>query len=441
VRITRALVAGGIVLGIVAATRRPAVSQAPHPDWARGAVIYELNVRQYSPEGTFRAVLPRLDALKKLGVDIVWLMPIHPIGEKNRKGTLGSYYAVRDYYGINPEFGTLDDFKALVDGCHARGMRVIIDLVANHTAWDNPMASEHPDWYKHDRQGRFVPPIADWEDVIALDYGNRDLREYMMRMMEYWVRDVGIDGYRCDVANFVPTSFWEEARPRLDRIKPVFMLAEAESPELVRKAFDCDYASEYFLLFDRIARKKGGAGEIDRLIAHDRRIYPAGSWRMMFITNHDQNTWKDSDVHMYGVKGARAFAALTFALPGRPLIYSGQEVANPRKLVFFEHDPIEWGGANAASMRAFYETMSGLYHAHPALQRGAMERIATAAPIYAFWRRAGGDEPVLFVVNLSDQPAKARLPSGRWRDLLGGAEVEGGSVALRPWQPLFLVQR
>jgi len=210
-----------------------------HPDWSRNATLYQLNTRQFTPEGTFRAAEKQLPRLKALGIDIVWLMPIHPIGEQNRKGSLGSPYSVRDYFGVNPEFGTLDDLKHFVEAAHAQGMYVILDWVANHTAWDNPIRTEHPEWYERDYKGEFRPtPWWDWSDIIDLDYNQRGVREYMTRALKYWVREAGIDGYRCDVAGFVPVDFWNNARRELDAIKPVFMLAEWESRDLHAEAFE-----------------------------------------------------------------------------------------------------------------------------------------------------------------------------------------------------------
>lgn len=214
-----------------------------NPEWTKDAVLYQINTRQFTPEGTFRAAERELPRLKALGVDILWLMPVHPIGEKHRKGTLGSPYSVRDYYGVNPEFGTKADLKHFVDAAHAQGMHVILDWVANHTAWDNPLVKDHPDWYARGWKGDFHPtPWWDWTDIVNLDYSHPGLRKYMTDAMTYWVREIGVDGYRCDVAGFVPLDFWNNARAELDAIKPVFMLAEWESRDLHAKAFDATYA-------------------------------------------------------------------------------------------------------------------------------------------------------------------------------------------------------
>lgn len=416
-------------------------STVRHPEWAKNAVIYELNTRQFTPEGTFRAILPRIPELKALGVGIVWFMPIHPIGEKGRKGELGSPYAVRDYYGVNPEFGTLEDFKAVVKAMHDAGMHVIIDLVANHTSWDNALTLEHPSWYARDGNGRFRPPVPDWEDVIKLDYFEGDLHEYMVKVMEYWVRDVGVDGYRCDVAAMVPTPFWNLARQRLDRIRPVFMLAEAEKPELLIGAFDCDYGSEYFRAFDQIARARAPLSRLDRLRKNDLARYPSDSWRLMFTTNHDQNAWLDSDIQRLGAVGSRAFAVLAFTLPGKPLIYNGQEIGNSRKLPFFSRAPLEWKDPH--NYRPFYTRLCELYTQRAALHSGTMKRVkATGSDrVYSFVRSAGPADTLLVAVNLSEAPATVTVPCPEGtRQLLGllspeTREITAGSVSLElePW--------
>jgi len=209
-----------------------------HPEWSKQAAIYQINTRQFSEAGTFAEVEQALPRIKALGTDIIWLMPVHPIGQVNRKGSLGSPYSVQDYYGVNPEFGTLDDLKSLINAAHAQGMYVILDWVANHTAWDNPLHEAHPEWYERNYRGEFTPtPWWDWSDIIDLDYSNPELRHYMTEAMVYWVREVGVDGFRADVAGFVPVDFWEQVRRELDAVKPVFMLAEREiytGPPLMR---------------------------------------------------------------------------------------------------------------------------------------------------------------------------------------------------------------
>jgi glycosidase len=217
------------------------INQTP-PEWSYNSTIYEANIRQFTPEGTFAAFEEHLPKLKQMGIEIIWLMPIHPIGEKNRKGTLGSYYSVKDYKGINPKFGTEEDFKSLVNAIHDQDMYIIIDWVANHTAWDHPWTKTNKDFYTLDSEGNFVPPVPDWSDVIDLNFENKELWLQMIDAQKYWIEEFDIDGYRCDVAAMVPNEFWGKARLELDQIKPVFMLAEAHEPELHENGFDMTYS-------------------------------------------------------------------------------------------------------------------------------------------------------------------------------------------------------
>ncbi|MEI7983677.1 MAG: alpha-amylase family glycosyl hydrolase, partial [Bacteroidota bacterium] len=272
-----------------------------HAEWSRNATIYEVNIRQYTPEGTFKAFESHLPRLKEMGVDIIWLMPVHPIGEKNRKGKLGSYYSVKDYYGVNPDFGTLDDFKELVQKIHGMGMYVIIDWVANHSAWDNALAKDHPDWYTKTKGGNFEPtPWYDWEDVIDFDYDQPGIRKYMTEALKYWVRETDIDGFRCDVAGFIPVDFWENARTELDSIKPVFMLAEWESRDLHKKAFDMTYSWGLWNNMHAATIGKKGTGGLVEYLAHDVNTFPKGAYRMTFTDNHDKNSWEGNQYSNFG---------------------------------------------------------------------------------------------------------------------------------------------
>ncbi|MCK5822638.1 MAG: alpha-amylase, partial [Bacteroidales bacterium] len=230
-------------------------SSVKHPDWTKNKNIYEVNIRQYTDEGDFKSFEKHLPRLKQMGVDILWIMPVQPIGEKNKKGSLGSYYSIKDYLAVNPEFGTMDDFKHIVDKAHELKMYVILDWVANHTSWDNNLITEHPEWYTHDSLGNIVSPVEDWTDVADLNYYNNELRTYMINALEFWVKQTDIDGFRCDVAGMVPTDFWNDAREKLDKIKPVFMLAEWESPELQKHAFDMTYSWALNGLMNDIAKK------------------------------------------------------------------------------------------------------------------------------------------------------------------------------------------
>ena len=418
-----------------------------HPDWLQNAVIYELNTRQFSEEGTFRAVETRLDEIKDLGVSIIWFMPVHPIGEMNRKGTLGSYYAVKDFYGINHEFGTKEDFKRLVDKIHDKDMYVIIDLVANHTAWDNQMIEKHPEWYTQDEQGTILPPNPDWTDVADLNYENKALREYMIDMMDYWVREVGIDGYRCDVAAMVPTDFWIEARKRLVSIKPVFMLAEAETPELNAYGFDMTYASAMHHLFNRIAQGTDSVKNIDKLLEYQKWNYPRGSKRLLFTSNHDENTWKGSAITRMTRGGAKVGAVLTCTLPGTPLIYNGQEVGNLKALEFFEKDPVVW---RENEFRNFYKTLFTLYRNSPALYLGDMHKLVSSndEQVYAF-HRSFDDDNVLVIVNFSNKKVNTQIKtddlSGKFASVFTKQVLllENFSISLQldPWEYRIYVKQ
>lgn len=398
-----------------------------HPDWAANATIYEVNVRNYTPEGTFRAFEAHLPRLQKMGVVIVWLMPIHPIGGVGRKGSLGSPYAVQDYCGVNPEFGTLDELKHLVQTAHGLGMKVLLDWVANHTSRDNVLIQAHPDWYQYDAQGQLVPPVADWTDVVALDYGNRKLRTYMTEALCYWVRDVGIDGYRCDVAGLVPTDFWDEARPALEAIKPVFMLAEWDElypsggltweefnadTHLLERAFDTSFGLRLHYLLDHIAEGKAALADIDTYLAAEREKYPPSVYLLHFTSNHDVNSWDGTEYERLGPL-ALPFAVLTALLPGMPLLYSGQEAGLTRRLAFFDRDPIDW---QEFPLQDFYTKLFQLKKRHPALRNGDaasnFQRLTGPDGLYGFIREKNGSA-VVVLVNATAEPLL--LPGQRMR--------------------------
>ena len=420
-----------------------------HPEWSRNATIYEVNIRQYTPEGTFKAFEAHLPRLKEMGIDIIWLMPVHPIGVKNRKGKLGSYYSVKDYYGVNPDFGTLKDFKALVKKIHDMRMYVIIDWVANHSAWDNPLATEHPEWYTKTKEGNFQPtPWYDWTDVIDFDYEQPGIRKYMTDVLKYWVKETDIDGFRCDVAGFIPIDFWDNARAELDSIKSVFMLAEWDSRDLLKKAFDMIYS---WALWDKMRAattdKKGIDGLVEYL-AHDVSTFPKGGYRMTFTENHDKNSWEGNQYSNFG-DGLHACMIMTSVVNGMPLVYSGQEAGLDRSLTFFDKDLIHWKDHENAGI---YKKLFNLKHTNQALWNGEwggeMVRIYNDKPdrVISFVREKNGDR-VLPVINFSDQPVTARLDSkyytGDYTDLFNGKEykLKGDDVVtLNPWEYLVLTQ-
>ena len=340
----------------------------PHPDWAYNAVIYEMNIRQYTPEGTFDAAARQLPRLKKLGVDVLWLMPVYPIGVKERKGTLGSYYAIRDYCDVNPEFGDMDDFDRFLSQAHESGFKVILDWVANHTSPDAVWESGKPaDWYVRDSLGNTVTQY-DWTDIAELNYDNKDMRAAMADAMRFWL-DKGVDGFRCDMACEVPVDFWRETLPQLRKDYPgVYFLAEGETPELHEDAFDASYAWKLHHLLNDIAQGRKGVPDLEEYIAEDSTAYPAEAFRLMFTSNHDENSWAGTEFERMG-DAARAMAVLTFTLPGgQPLIYTGQEMGWNHRFEFFEKDPVPAWEEN--SYTDFYKELINIRHRNPALSAG-----------------------------------------------------------------------
>lgn len=406
------------LLGVAQTPAKPAATTVSHPDWSRNAVIYEVNVRQFTPQGTFEAFLPHIERLRDLGVDILWFMPIHPISEEGRKGGLGSYYAVRDYKGVNPEFGNIDDFRRVVRAAHDAGMKVIIDWVPNHSGRDNAWVKDHPEWYARNEKGEMYGPY-DWTDVYKFDYSNPEMRAAMTDAMQFWLREADIDGFRCDVAGEVPVDFWNENRPELEKVKPViFMLAEAPNPELMEHAFDMDYNWPMKDLFSAIAATSGQysfkgedgtvksfpeahATDIFKRLDEEAGVYPGDSYMMNMITNHDLNSWEGTEFERLG-NLQEAFAVLMYTLPGMPLIYTGQEAGLDRALEFFVKDKApEWGAK--PEVTNFYKMMNALKHNRKELAAGTagaeVEPIATASADVIAFRRGG----VMVIANLGSK--------------------------------------
>lgn len=392
-----------------------------HPEWSRNAVIYEVNLRQFTPSASAKEFATQLPRLKELGVDILWFMPIHPISELNRKGELGSYYAVKDYKAFNPEFGTIEDFKAVVNQAHELGMKVILDWVPNHTGCDNAWATEHPEWFSLNEEGKMYGPF-DWTDVYELNYDNHEMRAAMIDALKFWLTDVNVDGFRCDVAGEVPTDFWEEARPQLDSVKPeLFMLAEASKPELQKNAFNMGYNWPMKDLFSEIAAtagqytfKKEGepmrtfpvkhAVAIDSLLADQAANYPKDTYLMNMITNHDLNSWEGTEFKRLG-NLTNAFAVLSYTLPGMPLIYTGQETGMDRAFEFFKKDEAPtWEPRN--EFFTFYQKLNALKHNQSALKAGLeggeMVRYVTKSNDLYIFSRSVEDSTVLTFVNLGN---------------------------------------
>ncbi len=335
-------------------------------------------------------------------------MPIHPVGIEKRKGSLGSPYSIKDYYGINPEFGTLQDFKGLVKKSHERGFKIIVDLVANHTAWDSKMFTEHPEWFTKDSAGNFISPIADWSDVVDLNYDNYELRRYMIEMLKYWVRDVGIDGFRCDVSEMVPTDFWNDARAALDSIKPVIMLSEGQYPEHHLKAFDLTYSWNFYHTIAPVLNGEKSVAEFDSILARETLAYPKNSIRMRFSSNHDENAWDKSDVEKFGPDGAKLAAVLVNTFPGAPLLYNGQEVGNDVKLGLFEKFEIDWKKKN--SFTSFYKKLYDIRKKNSALSADDYQSVKNnrSNQVLTFIR-TDGNNTVLAVFNFANGERTAQL--------------------------------
>ena len=400
---------------------KPFISSVVHPEWSKNSVLYEVNIRQYTDEGTFNAFAQHLPRLKALGVDVLWFMPTFPIGILNRKGELGSYYSVKDFMDVNPAFGTLDDFKAIIVKAHDLGMRVLLDWVPNHTSWDNKLTVDHPEWYVKDSTGKFTPPIGtDWTDVIQLDWSKKGLQDYMIEAMKFWV-NMGVDGFRIDHPHNTPKEFWERARTELTAIKPVLLLAEIEETKFLEKGFDMNYAWEFHHLMNSVAQGKDSVNKLVKYFNKEWSVYPNNVYRLQFLTNHDENSWAGTIDSLMG-DAQKAFATLIFTAQGVPLIYSGQEACLNKKLKFFVRDTIKW---DTCSLTGFYKNLISLKKQNKALWNGdfggPMVKIRTNNDnkIFAFYREKD-ESRVIVLLNLSKKSVAVKpLPAdlnGEYKD-------------------------
>lgn len=434
------------------------------------AVIYEANIRQYSPEGTFDAFTAEIPQLKDLGVKVIWLMPIHPVSMKKRKATgdlsvedikdpeerkkyLGSYYAVSDYTAVNPDFGTKEDLDELVKTAHDNGMYVILDWVANHTGWDHKWLEEHPEYYTQNEAGEPVDPLNPetgeswgWTDVADLNYENKELWKAMTNDMKYWVKEHNIDGFRADVAGEVPTEFWDQAVKQLKEIKPVFMLAESEEKELFHNSFDMGYNWEGHHLMNQIAQGKASVKAWDEYMKKIDTTYQGDDYLMNFVTNHDENSWNGTVFERMG-DASEAMVALTYTIPGVPLIYSGQEYDMDKRLKFFEKDTIP---KTKGKMWPILEKLGELKNTNKALH-GAKEaaeykRLTTSADqkVLAFERSKDGSR-VVYVANLSSKPVEFTIDvHGDLKPYLGKNDFqmeENKKYKFQPWEYVILVNQ
>ncbi len=458
----RILASFALLLGLGACTQAPVSRtvadpyqpqpfvQIQTPEWAKSATIYQLNTRQFTAEGTFSAAEKQLPRLKALGADIIWLMPIHPIGVKNRKGSLGSPYSVKDYFSVNPEFGTEDDLRAFIATAHRLGMKVILDWVANHTAWDNPLATDHPDWYERDWKGALRPtPWWDWSDIIDLDFRQPGLRKYMTEALKYWVREFDVDGYRCDVAGFVPIDFWNNARAELDAIKPVFMLAEWEMRDMHARAFDMTYAWSWNEAMQNIAAGKADVNKLYVYYSWNESAYPKEALRMTYTSNHDANAWDGTAPERYG-DALPAGVVLSVVGEGMPLIYNGQEAGESKRLKFFERDPIDWQphpvGDLYASLFALKKQQSALWNGRWGARMVHVPN-SVNSKVLSFVRQDERSK-VFAVINFTAEPQRVTLHEGLYPgsyiEHFSGERVElvaETTLDLAPWGYRVYVRR
>ena len=407
--------------------------------WSLQSNIYEVNLRQYGPNGSFADFQKELPRLKQMGVEILWFMPITPISVKDRKGTLGSYYAVQDYKKVNPEYGTISQWRALVKKAHELGFKVITDWVPNHSGADHPWLQAHPDFYVRDSAGNAVSPF-DWTDVRKLNYDNRALRDSMIAAMKFWIKETNIDGFRCDVAGDVPTDFWKECIDALRKMKDVFMLAEADKPELHTAGFNATYPWSVESVLFNVYSGKITLMQLQQRIDSVEQLLPANAMRMYYTVNHDENSWNGTEFERFG-EGYKTFAVWTQTMyRSIPLIYSGQEEPNKRRLQFFETDPIQW---KKYELAPFYKTLLQLRKSTPALAADAsFKKLQTTKDdaIYAFARQKSGSK-VVVILNLSKEPQQFVIDDavikGNARSVFTGAAqaiAQRKQFNLKPWE-------
>ena len=445
------------------AVEEPKELAAWTPEMEENAVIYEANIRQYSPEGTFEKFTQDIPQLKELGVKVIWLMPVFPISETKRKATggadskfasdmpeaeqskyLGSYYAVSDFTKINPEFGTIEDFRALVKTAHDNGIYVILDWVPNHTGWDHEWIKSNPDYYTQNEKDEIIHPEGtDWEDVADLNYDNQNMRKEMIEDMQYWLKKESVDGFRCDVAGSVPTDFWAEAIPQLRAVKPVFMLAEAWEPELVKEGlFDMCYAWDGHHLMNGIAKGEKSVADFNAYIEKVNKDYAAEAFLMNFVDNHDENSWNGTIKERMG-DGAEAMMALSYMMPGMPLIYSGDEYGLDHRLLFFEKDSIpKTKGKNWS----IFAKLGKLKESETALNGGknaaAFKSFSLENKNVMAFERSKADASLKFLANMSKDALEVEVPfEGTFTDKMTGEKVvleKGKKISLQPWQYFIL---
>ena len=418
-------------------------------DWITNTNIYEVNIRQYTSEGTFNAFVKSLPRLKDMGVEVLWIMPIHPIGKTNRKGTLGSYYSIADFKGVNPEFGTAADFKNLVKLTHDLGMKVIMDWVANHAAWDNVWTKDHPEYFVRDEDGNFKAPY-DWTDVIQIDHTKAAEQEAMIDAMQYWVTEFDIDGFRADLAHLTPLAFWKKARTIIEPLKPnLFWLAESEEIDY-HQVFDATFTWEWMHTTENYYKGKTGFNSLYDVLARYDASFPEEAHRMFFTSNHDENTWNGTGLEKYGDM-LQCLSVFSCTWNGIPMIYSGEEIPNTKRLQFFEKDAIEWTGEY--QFHDFYKTLLTLRKNNPAL-RSTDEAVTTfhiltegGKNIMAYLRKHDLYEVFVFL-NLSKEPSgftiKDLLINNEYTNVFTGLKNylnTGSFIKMQPWDYLVFERK
>lgn len=410
-----------------------------HPEWSYQSNIYEVNLRQYTPEGTFAAFAKHLPRLRDMGVEILWFMPVTPISSEGRLGTLGSYYAVKDYKAVNPEYGDLDDFKRLVSQAHQLGFKVIVDFVANHTGNDHHWVKEHPDFYCYEVDGTLLHPHG-WIDTAQLNFDNKNVWSALIDAMCFWITECDVDGFRCDMAHLVPLALWYEARVALSDLKQdIFMLAECEVPAY-HQVFDATYTWKFMHAMEDFYHGRLSLERMLMVLYSAAVEFPCTAFRVHFTSNHDENSWNGTEYEKYG-NAALLFAVLSCTWNGLPMIYSGQEMPNLKRLKFFEKDPIEWTGD--FQLHRFYQTLLSLRRRNPSLRAGDDAATTTIIslphePKVFSYLRKNGDDAVLVVLNCSAEPVDFQLLniSGDYTNIFSGEKMaftNDNRLHLLPW--------
>ena len=401
------------------------------PSFLQNGNIYEVNIRQYTAEGTFNAFLPHMPRLKDMGVEILWLMPVHPIGKIKRKGTLGSYYSICDHRAVNPEFGTEQDFRNLVQKVHESGMKIIMDWVANHTSWDHVWTISNPEFFIRDEEGNFKSP-HDWDDVIQINHADQNEQAAMIDAMAYWLTDFDIDGFRADLAHLTPLKFWKDARLKLTPLKKdLIWLAETEEPSY-HEAFDISYTWKWMHTTEKYAKKEITLPDCINILNEYKNDFPSNALRLFFTSNHDENSWNGTEYEKYGVN-AKAFAVFSCTYPGMPLVYSGQELPNNQRLKFFEKDAIEWG--TLIELHEFYKVLFGLRKRNKAISAPTDNM-----PVFYFevekdilvYSLTKDEDQVYVFLNLSTETISSEIHSnnlnGKYRNIFTGEISELNSA-------------